>query len=62
MRWAWAMSPVKYVQKVVRKCAVHLSSNHGAKFRMPKKAGSPFKMAYDSELDTSPELNPDVTS
>ena len=29
---------------------------------MPKKAENPFKMGYDSELDTSPELDPDAAS
>ena len=27
---------------------------------MPKKAEYPFKMGYDPELDTSPELDPDA--
>ena len=60
--WAWAMSPTKYVQEAVRNCAVHLSSNYGGKYRMPKKAENPFKMGYDPELDTSPELDPDAVS
>ena len=29
---------------------------------MPKKAESPFKMGYDPELDTSPELDSDTVS
>ena len=29
---------------------------------MPKKVGNPFKMGYDPELDTSPELDPDAAS
>ena len=29
---------------------------------MPKKAGNPFKMGYDPELDTSPELDPNAAS
>ena len=29
---------------------------------MPKKAQNPFKMGYDPELDTSPELDPGTTS
>ena len=27
---------------------------------MPKKAENPFKMGYDPELDTSPELDPNA--
>ena len=29
---------------------------------MPMKAENPFKMGYDPELDTSPELDPDAAS
>ena len=29
---------------------------------MPKKAENPYKMGYDPELDTSPELDPDTVS
>ena len=29
---------------------------------MSKKAENPFKMSYDPELDTSPELDPDAAS
>ena len=29
---------------------------------MPKKAQNPFKMGYDPEMDTSPELDPDAIS
>ena len=29
---------------------------------MPKKAENPFKMGYDPELDTSPELDSDSAS
>ena len=36
--------------------AVHLTG----RFRLPKKAKSPFKIGYDPELDTSPVLNPDA--
>ena len=52
--WAWAMSPIKYVQEAVRNCAVHVSSNYGGKYKMPKKAENPFKIGCDPEVDTSP--------
>ena len=29
---------------------------------MPKKAENPFKMGYDPEFDTSPEIDPDTES
>ena len=58
--WVWATSPAKYVQEAVKNCVVHLLSNNGGKCKMPKKADNPFKMGYDPELDTSPELDPDA--
>ena len=54
------MSPTKYVHEAVRNCLVHLSSNYGGKYRRPKKAKCSFKMGYDPELDTSPELDPNA--
>ena len=60
--WACAMSLVKYVQEAVRNCTVCLAANYGGKFRMPKKAENPFKMGYDLDLDTNPELEPDAAS
>ena len=58
--WAWAMSPTMYVHEAVRNCTVHLLSNYGGKYKMPKEAENPFKMGYDPELDTSQELYPDT--
>ena len=60
--WAWAMSPTRYVQEAVRNCIVHLLSNYGGRYRMPKKVDNPIKMGYDPELDTVPELDPDAVS
>ena len=56
------MTPVKYVHEAVRNCAVHLTSNYGGRFMLPKKAENPFNMGYDPELDTSSELEPDMVS
>ena len=60
--WAWVMSPVKYIQDAVRNCTVHLVANYGGIFRLSKKAENLFKMGYDPELDTSPELDTDAVS
>ena len=60
--WAWTMSPTKYVIEAVRNSIVHLRSNYGGKYRMPKKAENPFKMGYDPELDTNPKLDSDAAS
>ena len=35
--WTWALSPAKYVQEAERNCSVHLPSNYGGKYSMPKK-------------------------
>ena len=36
--WAWEkMNPIKYVKEAVRN-SVHLASNYGGRFRLPKKA------------------------
>ena len=59
---AWAMSLTKYVHEAVRNCMVHLSTKYGGKFRMTKMAENPFKIEYDTELDTSPNLHPDSVS
>ena len=50
------------VHEAVRNYAVHLLSNYSGKYRMPKKAENPFKVGFDPELDTSPELDPDAAS
>ena len=60
--WAWAISPVKYIQEAVRNCAARLVANYGGRFRLPKKAENPFTMGYDPELHTSPELDPGAVS
>ena len=60
--WAWTMSFTKYVHEAVRNCAAHLSTQCSGKYKMPKKAYNPFKMGYDLELDTSPELDHEAAS
>ena len=42
----WVMSPVKYVQEVVKNCTVHLVANYGGRFRLLKMAENPFKTGY----------------
>ena len=56
------MSLARYVQEAVRNCTVHLSSDYRGRYRMPMKADNSFKMGYDPELSTSPELDPDAAS
>ena len=59
--WAWAMSPVKYIQEAVRNCAAHLVAKYSSRFGLPKRAQNPFGKSYDPELDISPELEPETT-
>ena len=51
-----------YDQEAVRNCAVYFAANYGGRFWLTKKAENPFKMGYDPELHTSPELDPDTLS
>ena len=60
--WAWAMSPIKYVQGAVRNFAVHLLFSYGGKYRMPKNVEKWYEMGYNLELVTSPELDQDTAS
>ena len=60
MAWEQVMSPAKFVKEAVRNCAVHLTTNYGGRFRLPKKAENPFKIGYDQLWDTSPEIDPDA--
>ena len=55
-------NPVKYVHEAVRTCKDYLAANISGRFRIPERAGNPFKMGYDPELDISPELGPDNAS
>ena len=54
--WTWAMNPMKYVHDAVRNCNAHLVASYSGTFRLPKRADNPFKMGYDPEFNTSPEL------
>ena len=56
--WAWTTSPAKYVKEAVRNCIVHLLTNYGGEYRMPKKVENLFKVEYDTKLDTRQELDP----
>ena len=49
-------------QQTVSNCKTHQSSIYGGKYKLPKKAENPFKMGYESDLDTSSELDPDAVS
>ena len=56
------MSHGNYVWQAIRNYAAHLVANCSSRLRLPKKAENPFKMGYNPELNTSPELEPDAAS
>jgi hypothetical protein len=58
---AWSMSASKYVQEAVSNVEDYLGKNFGGRI-LPKKANSPWPYEYVSELDTSPELKPDLAN
>ena len=60
--WTWAIGKVKYIHEAVRNWEACLVENYSCRFKLPKKADSPFKMGYDPDFDVSPELEPDTVS
>ena len=56
------MSPIENICKAVRNSSIHLWTKYGGKYKMHKKAGNPFKIRHDPELDTSPGLDSDAVS
>ena len=58
---AWSMSASKYVQEAVSNVEDYLGKNFGGR-KLSKKANSPWPYEYVSELDTSPELKPDLAN
>ena len=55
------MNPVKCLPESIRNYKVHLAANNDGRFRLPNRAENIFKMGYDPDLDTSPELDPDAS-
>ena len=60
--WTWALHPMRYAHEIAWNYAVHLAANCGGRFRTLMRAKNPFKMGYEPDLDTSPELEPDAAS
>ena len=56
---AWALSPSNYVQEAIWNAEGYLESNFGGQ-SLPNSASSPWHHDYTSELDATPELNPDL--
>ena len=58
---AWALSPSKYVQEAIQHVEGYLESNFRGQ-TLPKSASFPWPHDYTSELDATPELNPDLAN
>jgi len=59
---AWARSPSKYVRALVDAVTKYLTHLGDRRWSMPKKAANPFPGDYEPELDTTPILNPELSS
>ena len=57
----WGSSPSKYVQEAVSNVEAFVKEQDD-QWKLPKVAANPFKMGYEPELDTTPELNPELAS
>ena len=58
---AWSMSASKYVQENVNNAEEYLGKNFGGR-KLSKRVRSPWPTDYVSELDTTPELKPELAS
>ena len=54
---AWSMSPAKYVKDAVRNVEKYLMKNGGR--RLPNRCSAPWIYDYVSEMDATPELEPE---
>ncbi len=59
---AWANSPSKYVRASVDAVMKYLTNLGNNRWNMPKKAANPFPGDYKPKLDTTPTLNPELSS
>ena len=48
-----AMSPMRNTNE---------GGNYNGRYKMPKRAGNPFALRYDPEMDVSPKLSSDIAS
>jgi hypothetical protein len=61
-KWAWGLSPSKYVTQAVKNCAKHLTNKLNNCFCLPQRADNPFPYDYCPELDLSEPLDPECSS
>ncbi len=60
--WAWGISPSKYVREAVKNCKDYVSEHLPPQYKLPNLAPNPFLTKYESGIDISPELDPDLAS
>jgi hypothetical protein len=61
-KWAWGLSPSKYVTQAVENCAKHLTDKLNNRFRLPQRADNPFSYDCCPESDLSEPLDPECSS
>ncbi len=60
--WACGISLSKYVQEAVKNCKYYVSKHLSPQYRLPKLAPNPLPTKYETVIDVSPELDPDLAS
>ena len=55
------MSPSKYVKEAVNNVENYLNDHHGGR-KLKKKVNAPWPHDYASEIDTTPELSPEMAN
>ena len=58
----WAASPSKYVQEAVSNVESYVKKLDDQQWRLPNQAPNSFVMGCEPELDTTPELGPDLAA
>ena len=59
---AWASSPAKYVWASVENVEKYLRDLKNDRWKLPRKCSNPFELDYEPELDTSEELNAELSN
>jgi hypothetical protein len=59
---AWASSPAKYVWASVGNVEKYLQDLKNDQWKLPRKCSNPFELDYEPELDTSEELNAELSN
>mmetsp|Transcript_986 Transcript_986/g.909 ORF Transcript_986/g.909 Transcript_986/m.909 type:complete len:326 (-) Transcript_986:342-1319(-) len=60
--WDWVMISSKYVVQSVKNVEIYLKENVSKRWKLPSRADNPFAVNYETGMDTSPELDPQMAS